>query len=483
MTARTLPDWMLDQLQSYVDAGDATNYYKTLDAWGHDYGNLALQAATDSGFGGVYANNFMENKAREFGVPLDRNQIMRDLMRADLTARRDALGNAIPTRTIRDYHWQVFADKHGLPKEVWTGTFLDERAGPAMWCWSCNSQELQGQGWSDAIGNLLNNLANDWQGTSDSLSNFIGDAVKDGVFSETVADLILQETGNLVLAGIVKAGLQAIPDALSLSVEGWKGIFDQLENLGHWLGQNLPTPYDIQQLFSDLVLAAKGWTPPRRDPLVLDLDGDGIETVGLNAASPILFEHDADGVKTATGWVKPDDGFLVLDRNGNGLIDSGRELFGDATLKSNGQLAVDGFDALADLDSNHDGQVNAADSAFGALRLWRDLNQDGISQAAELFTLASQGIAGIRVAQTANNQVLANRNQIADLGTFIKTDGSTGTLGQVADVNLVNDAFRRQFTDTIPLTAATQSLPDMRGSGLVRDLREAANDEVLKLAA
>ena len=63
-------------------------------------------------------------------------------------------------------------------------------------------------------------------------------------------------------------------------------------------------------------------------------------------------------MKTGTGWIKPDDGWLVLDRNGNGTIDSGRELFGVDTLKSNGQLAADGFDALCDVDVNKDGKID-----------------------------------------------------------------------------------------------------------------------------
>src|SRR5665647_3061083 len=81
---------------------------------------------------------------------------------------------------------------------------------------------------------------------------------------------------------------------------------------------------------------------------------------------------------------------IGLDKNGNGTIDNGRELFGDAMIKSNGQLATDGFDALRDLDSNADGKINSSDSQFANLRLWRDLNQDGISQSNELFTLGSQ---------------------------------------------------------------------------------------------
>jgi hypothetical protein len=61
--------------------------------------------------------------------------------------------------------------------------------------------------------------------------------------------------------------------------------------------------------------AARGWTFPR-DPLVLDLDGDGIETLGIDPLAPILFDHDADGVKTGTGWIQSDDGLLVIDVNG-----------------------------------------------------------------------------------------------------------------------------------------------------------------------
>ena len=48
--------------------------------------------------------------------------------------------------------------------------------------------------------------------------------------------------------------------------------------------------------------------------------------------SVILFDHNADGVKTGTGWLNGDDAWLVLDRDGNGTIDSGRELFGVETL-------------------------------------------------------------------------------------------------------------------------------------------------------
>jgi hypothetical protein len=79
-------------------------------------------------------------------------------------------------------------------------------------------------------------------------------------------------------------------------------------------------------------------------------------------------------------------------------IDNGTELFGDSTpiLDANGNVigkAKDGFDALAQLDTNHDGVVDAQDANFYSLKVWQDLNQDGISQSNKLKTLDELGIA------------------------------------------------------------------------------------------
>lgn len=222
---------------------------------------------------------------------------------------------------------------------------------------------------------------------------------------------------------------------------------------------------------------AGGTLPPRRDPLVLDLDGDGIETTSTRDGTVILFDHDADGIKTGTGWVKPDDGWLVLDRNGNGTIDSGRELFGVDTLKSNGQLATDGFDALKDLDANQDGNIDSADSIFANLRIWRDLNQDGISQGNELTTLNANSITRIGVKSSSVLTDLGNGNMQTAAGTFTRSNGTTGitgeTNGAAANLDLLVNTFYRQFTDDITLTDQAKALPTLRGSGLVRDLNEA----------
>ena len=215
---------------------------------------------------------------------------------------------------------------------------------------------------------------------------------------------------------------------------------------------------------------------PQRDPLVLDLDGDGIETTGR--LDPVVtFDHDGDGVKTGTGWIRPDDGWLVRDLNANGSIDTGAELFGVDTVKRDGSKAKDGFDALAELDSSGDELIDSKDAVFASLRIWRDLNQDGVSQKDELKTLADSGIASIG-AKGVNQLVdLGNGNVQAAQGTYTRINGSTGDTGETtaaaANLNLLVNTFYRTFSTSVPLSETAQGLPEMRGSGQVRDLREA----------
>jgi Ca2+-binding RTX toxin-like protein len=265
--------------------------------------------------------------------------------------------------------------------------------------------------------------------------------------------------------------------------QNWGRIFDfieQLRNLGVgnlFPGPNLSIPRN--QRITNGFLGSKAFTQ-RIDPLALDLDGDGLETVGITATSTVLFDHDGDGIRTGTGWLKGDDAFLALDKNGNGAIDNGNELFGVDTVLANGQKATSGFAALADLDSNHDGQFSSADAQFANVRLWRDLDQDGISDTGELQSLADAGIASISLSSTATNIPLTGGNVQSAAGTYTRTNGTTGALGEfttgnTGNLDLAQNPFYREFVDQVPLTAAALALPDMHGAGAVRDLQEAAS--------
>ena len=274
-------------------------------------------------------------------------------------------------------------------------------------------------------------------------------------------------------------GLIGIPDEKILDVPPFSPAESSSGGAGG-PGSNTGAPGGMGEGGADA--GENGTTAPRRDPLALDLDGDGIET--RSADGRVVFDHNNDGVKTGTGWLRPDDGWLVLDRNSNGTIDNGGELFGVDTVKSDGTKATDGFDALSDLDSNNDNVFDSKDTRFADVRVWRDLNQDGISQSNELSTLAANNILSIGLSKTRARTDLGNGNVQTATGTFTRSNGtttasntttanSTTTTGVTASLDLQVNPFYRQFTRRITLTAQAKALPTLRGSGRVRDLNEA----------
>jgi len=66
-----------------------------------------------------------------------------------------------------------------------------------------------------------------------------------------------------------------------------------------------------------------------------------------------------------------------------------------------GGATADGFAALAQEDTNADGVVNNLDTRWSQLRVWQDLNQDGISQAGELLTMRAFSTAPLCLFYTA----------------------------------------------------------------------------------
>jgi hypothetical protein len=137
-------------------------------------------------------------------------------------------------------------------------------------------------------------------------------------------------------------------------------------------------------------------------PLVLDLGGDGIHSTPLSDG--VQFDLLATGSRIPTGWVGNKDGLLVRDINHNGSIDSGAELFGSSTMLPNGEKAVDGFQALAALDNNQDGLIDAADHQFTNLMVWQDVNQDGLSQEDELHSMEDLSIQSLSLGFTPVSQ-------------------------------------------------------------------------------
>src|SRR5690349_5060316 len=118
-------------------------------------------------------------------------------------------------------------------------------------------------------------------------------------------------------------------------------------------------------------------------PIILDLEGNGFDLT--DAAGGVHFNLNPAGDTEQISWTsaKSDDAWLALDRNGNGVIDDGTELFGNFTLQPASE-SQHGYKALAVLDQNRDDVIDAKDAVFNDLRLWQDVNHDGVSQAQEL---------------------------------------------------------------------------------------------------
>ncbi len=255
---------------------------------------------------------------------------------------------------------------------------------------------------------------------------------------------------------------------LGATLEYFDG-FGEFLNFGSFLGI-LGDYRDLNPASAFPRAEAKG------SPIVLDLDGDGIQTVGQD--QNFHFDIDANGFAEKTGWVSGTDGFLVRDLNADGTINSGAELFGNHTLLESGDRAANGYEALKELDVNSDGLIDHEEAVAAGLKIWTDTNSDGISQASELRSLEEAGVAVIETEYD-------NTSEDDGLGNTIRQRASAITLeGETIDTADVWFGANRTITkeiNTVPVSEEVAALPDAQAFGNVASLHQAMMaDEALK---
>ena len=207
-------------------------------------------------------------------------------------------------------------------------------------------------------------------------------------------------------------------------------------------------------------------------PLVVDLDGNGIPTIGIQDAV-IHFDHDNNGFAEKTGWIHPGDGFLILDINRNGKVDNGSELFGNHTLLDTGVRASNGFLALANYDKNQDSRIDRLDAIWSRLRVWRDQNSNGQTDAGELLSLSAANIKSLSVVYSENYNVEENGNAHRQIGFYEKTAGGSAALN---DVWFTTDTFNGRPLRERTVSSAIAALPNIPGMGIVASLHQALMD-------
>jgi Ca2+-binding RTX toxin-like protein len=320
------------------------------------------------------------------------------------------------------------------------------------------------------------------------------------VFSDSSETYLTIEALKDFSLAIIEGNL---PITLGLFEWAAESAAQSLINLGI---ENLDTPYPdfirpllppwLGPLLTPLFLLP-GISPYRggamvvgNDPLVLDLNGDGKISL-TNIENGVQFDYLRDGFAERNAWVKPQDGMLVLDKNKNGKIEGHSEMVASphplSILQEDDEKRLDtenGFAYLGRLDGNNDGVIDSKDAVFKTLQVWKDRNQDGISQKNELKTLSQLKIASINYgdAQLVNYVGILAGGFIPTEENNVVTHQSTFTL-QNGDVRKVVDAWLdHDLTNSVydgnkKIDPKVLFLPNLKGHGTLPDLHIAMSKD------
>jgi Ca2+-binding RTX toxin-like protein len=165
-------------------------------------------------------------------------------------------------------------------------------------------------------------------------------------------------------------------------------------------------------------------------PVVFDLGGDGLDLISVNQSEVVIQGDDERSPMMRVGWVDGQDGMLAIDRNGDGEISRMSEI----SFRDEVKGAKTDMEGLVAFDSNGDGALDASDKRWSELKLWRDVNQNGIGKGKEVVGLEEAGIVRIelKLAPTGFTTKDGRDNVALNTAVFHWANGKTGTVHDVA---------------------------------------------------
>ena len=167
-------------------------------------------------------------------------------------------------------------------------------------------------------------------------------------------------------------------------------------------------------------------------PIAISLTGEDLYGQLSLTEDGVPYDLKGDGKPQWYSWQKRGSrvwGWLALtDANGN--VPNGRYLFGNYTQNEDctNPNQNNGWKALAEYTEKDNGgcggqNLTSCDAVFSKLRVWVDLNHDGVAQKSELLTMKQAGIASISTAYTETKTADA-------VGNWYRYKGTINPLGK-----------------------------------------------------
>ncbi|WP_081062565.1 calcium-binding protein [Burkholderia cepacia] len=276
-------------------------------------------------------------------------------------------------------------------------------------------------------------------------------------FENAAGQMIMMTGMAMTAAGFPEFGLPIAFIGAMVKYTGSKDLSDiatAMAAIKQWLDGNGPPPPPggagaVNDAEHQLMMASG-----EIDPVVLDLTGAGLNLTSL-AGSTTYFDFSNDGFAQRTSWVGEGTGILCVVNPGE-TVQNGSEL-------------IESFSQLKKLAGGAQ-ILDSSNPLFSQLRVWVSAETTGnVAGSGKLLTLSELGITSIDLGASATDQMISG-NQVTAIANYTLADGSTR---EIASVTL-----NQSTADTVPdvvveIPDSVAALPQVGGSGTVRDLRSA----------